>query len=513
MTSRSELDGGKKGKPRFAQLLTRTRSMRVDENGRRLKPPTPIRTTGPEEMSQHSQSSYESGGLKTAPLNREKDRSIRDLMGSTMRNRSADRQPPSKQSQPIAIVGRVDQAPSQGLTGSLATSQPGSSGSHREITGMHLFNNIKSSSTRAADGIGKVGKGFFGKMARTGSSSSKDHLDDEPYVCTTINLPLVEQTRRTRIAKRLEDSKDKTEFWMPALPWRCIEYVLKHTLWYHPANEVQAISTSEAVKKKACTGSRAVGLKSENGNGVLTKVRDARFDCRCDLLIPSAEYDINLFNEPDLYDINIIGSMFKAWCRDLPSEILPKDIQAKVARDCVGAKAVPQMLKDALSNLPPWNYYLLFAITCHLSLLHAYVEKNKMNYNNLCICFQPCLKIDSFCFQFLVCDWRNCWQGCWTEKAALEEEYRVLERLNSSGGESSGGSTALTEERSLASSQSNRARTLARTQERSKPPPLSLTKPSDEYLATPTTKENGHSRNGSQLPELAPVMPLSPIGI
>ena len=223
MTSQSESDGTRKGKPRFAQLLTRTRSMRVDENGRRSKPPTPIRTRGPEEMSQHSQRSYESGGLKTAPLNCEKDRSIRDLMGSAMRNRSADRQPSSKPSQPIAIVGRVDQTPAQGMTGSLATSHTSSSMSHRENTGSHLFTNIKNSSTRAADGIGKVGKGFFGKMARTGSSSTKDHLDDEPYVCSTINLPLIEQTRRTRIAKRLEDSKDKTEFWMPALPWRCIE--------------------------------------------------------------------------------------------------------------------------------------------------------------------------------------------------------------------------------------------------------------------------------------------------
>ena len=205
--------------------------------------------------------------------------------------------------------------------------------------------------------------------------------------------------------------------------------------------------------------------------------------------------------------------MFKAWCRDLPSEILPKDVQARVARHCAGSKEVPQMLKDELSSLPPWNYYLLFAITCHLSLLHAYVEKNKMNYNNLCICFQPCLKIDSFCFQFLVCDWRNCWQGCWTEKVALEEEYRVLDRLNSSGGESSGGSIAPTDERSLASSQSNMGRMPARTQDRSKPPPLSLTKPSDEYLATPVAKDTGHSRNGSQLPELEPVMPLSPIGI
>ena len=205
--------------------------------------------------------------------------------------------------------------------------------------------------------------------------------------------------------------------------------------------------------------------------------------------------------------------MFKAWCRDLPTEILPKSIQAKIAQECAGAKQVPQMMKDALSNLPPWNYYLLFAITCHLSLLHAYVDKNKMNYSNLCICFQPCLKIDSFCFQFLVCEWRSCWQGCWTEKAALEEEYRVLDRLDSSGGESSGGSTAPTEGRSLASSQSNRARSSGRGQDRSKPPPLSLTSPSDEYLATPTAKEAGHSRSRSQLPELAPVMPLSPIGI
>jgi hypothetical protein len=27
----------------------------------------------------------------------------------------------------------------------------------------------------------------------------------------------------TRISTRLEQSRDKTEFWMPALPWRCIE--------------------------------------------------------------------------------------------------------------------------------------------------------------------------------------------------------------------------------------------------------------------------------------------------
>lgn len=50
-----------------------------------------------------------------------------------------------------------------------------------------------------------------------------------------------------------------------------------------------------------------------------------------------------------------------------------------------------------------------------------------MNYNNLCICFQPAIKIDAFCFQFLILDWRNCWQGCWTEKEYLAEEVKFLE--------------------------------------------------------------------------------------
>jgi hypothetical protein len=224
------------------------------------------------------------------------------------------------------------------------------------------------------------------------------------------------------------------------------------------------------------------------------------------------EGDINLFNEHELYDINIIGSMFKAWLRDLPTEILPKATQAKISRECAGAKEVPELLKDELSRLPPWNYYLLFAITCHLSLLHAYVDKNKMNYTNLCICFQPCLRIDSFCFQFLVCDWRNCWQGCWTEKEALNEEYRILHEIRVHGDSGSGGQPALADERPPKSAHSNKSNPIQRTAERGRPPLLSLTTANDQDL-TPDTPQRGHRRGPSQLPELAPVVPLSPIGM
>lgn len=205
------------------------------------------------------------------------------------------------------------------------------------------------------------------------------------------------------------------------------------------------------------------------------------------------------------------------------------------------------MLRDELSKLPPWNYYLLFAITCHLSLLNSYVGKNKMNFSNLCICFLPCLKMDTFCFQFLVCDWRNCWQGCWTEKQALAEEYAILDGLSTSAGWSSGVSTYLADEGMISSSDSSKPFVTGNIPERDRirSPALTLTKPSLSDLSTtpaqyrripdqvrleqsiPTSardthggvlprtlsKEDDQSSNTSRLPELSPVVPLSPLGI
>lgn len=73
---------------------------------------------------------------------------------------------------------------------------------------------------------GILSKGFFGSGGRNEHNSHREPvIDDEHYVLKVINLPLIEQTRKTRISKRLEDSRDKTEFWMPAFPWRAIDYL------------------------------------------------------------------------------------------------------------------------------------------------------------------------------------------------------------------------------------------------------------------------------------------------
>lgn len=205
-----------KPKPRFGKLLNRTLSTRVvDDGGRRSKPTTPTtpsRTAAPEiQLQSDGPNEYQNARNNppmTAPL--QQDRSLRDMMNSNNRNRSADRQPRDTGSQENVGIRRVGPP----VTGS-------TSGALRENAGSHLLTNIKTTSSRAAGGLGRAGRDIFHRVGhRKDSNTAKEEDRNAFYV---INLPLVEQTRRTRIASRLEDSKDKTEFWMPALPWRCIE--------------------------------------------------------------------------------------------------------------------------------------------------------------------------------------------------------------------------------------------------------------------------------------------------
>jgi hypothetical protein len=82
------------------------------------------------------------------------------------------------------------------------------------------------SGSKTVLGKAKTGGGNFltrlGKIGRSSSNSEKEVPDSE-YQLKVITLPLLEQTRKTRISKKIESSKDKTEYWMPSLPWRCIE--------------------------------------------------------------------------------------------------------------------------------------------------------------------------------------------------------------------------------------------------------------------------------------------------
>lgn len=144
------------------------------------------------------------------------------------------------------------------------------------------------------------------------------------------------------------------------------------------------------------------------------------------------ELDVNLLDEPDLYDASIIASLFKEWIRELPEDVFPKDAQDRVVvqipREVSETESpVIQILREELQQLPPFNYYLLFAITCHLSLLLSYQTVNKMTLDNLYRCFNQSLKLDGRIFYTLVGDWRQCWTGCLTENDYLKAEYDHLQ--------------------------------------------------------------------------------------
>lgn len=151
----------------------------------------------------------------------------------------------------------------------------------------------------------------------------------------------------------------------------------------------------------------------------------------CTLLICREELDVNLLDESELYDASIIASLFKEWIRELPEDIFPKDAQdritAQLPRELPEKGAVSSLLRNELQHLPPFNYYLLFAITCHLSLLLSYEPKNKMTLDNLYRCFNQSLKLDGRIFYTLVGDWRQCWAGCLTENDFLRSEYDHLQ--------------------------------------------------------------------------------------
>ncbi|KAF5877942.1 uncharacterized protein Bfra_000107 [Botrytis fragariae] len=367
----------RKNKPKQFSLLGRTRSLRDDNSPAEPSPPKNNYLDPDLSTHQYTHTSSSSSVKTTTPARSDDDRNCREMSTPTNhRQRSEDRQHSRSRENRGKDSMREH---TKDHTKDNSRNQSSFSTTFKEAGGHAFFNNIKSQATK---GAGAIHKNLFGKGGRSGSSTHKEpSVDDEHYVLKVINKPLVEQTRLTRISKRLEDSRDKTEFWMPSFPWRAIDYL-------------------------NYKGSDVEGLYRVPGSGPQVKKWQRRFD---------EELDIDLFECDDLYDINIIGSMLKAWLRELPDELLPRAAQDRIARECAGSDEVPQQLVEELSNLSPFNYYLLFAITCHLSLLLAHSEKNKMDFRNLCICFQPCMKMDAFCFKFLVCDWRDCWKGCKTE--------------------------------------------------------------------------------------------------
>lgn len=219
----------KKANKKRLQVLTRSKSLRAEDEIRRPKG-KPAKKSNGQALPNAAQSEPLSARTPLPPS--DKDRSFRDMMKSSLRDRSEDRavqsdddkgaskprQRKEKKEGKERLVRDIkdksikENKPSHPLSSSLRQ--------HNTSTFFHDFRNT---SSNAAIGIGKAGKGLFSKFARGGSNNDKATVAAGDHIPSVLTLPLIEQTRLTRIAKSYDHCKDKTEFWMPALPWRCIE--------------------------------------------------------------------------------------------------------------------------------------------------------------------------------------------------------------------------------------------------------------------------------------------------
>lgn len=209
-------------KPKKQGLLSRSKSIKDNESsGSRAK----LNKAPLPQLSPDIAASWTTNGegmpLKTAPL--EKGQSWRQNMGiGKLRTHSADRQDGSKY---------VPREEDHTLRRDRAEQISIASSSYNESKGPGLMSSLGSGARKMGEKMDSARKGVFGKLGRSSSNhDSQTSISNEPYICRIIHKPLIEQTRLTRISTRLEQSRDKTEFWMPALPWRCIEYVSASTL-------------------------------------------------------------------------------------------------------------------------------------------------------------------------------------------------------------------------------------------------------------------------------------------
>lgn len=180
----------------FSQFVNRSRTTRPDASNRNsIRPPVtrPYLEAAPMDAQHYGEVPH------TAPIDSE--RGYRDMLKALSRDKSTDRGAPSSKD------------------GSEANFKPGSS---YESGG--LFSSFKNSGSKTGESSSKTGRGFFGRFTRSASGHEPpQEVIDEKHILRVIKKPLAEQTRRTRIKERIEDALDKTEYWLPALPYRSIE--------------------------------------------------------------------------------------------------------------------------------------------------------------------------------------------------------------------------------------------------------------------------------------------------
>ncbi|CDR46641.1 CYFA0S24e01772g1_1 [Cyberlindnera fabianii] len=168
---------------------------------------------------------------------------------------------------------------------------------------------------------------------------------------------------------------------VPSIVFRCLSYLIDRSAVYEE------------------------GIFRLSGSSAMIKQLRSEFDQTHDV-------DFNAL-EPRP-DINTVAGLLKLWLRELPSNILTKDLYPRF-KDCCGNIRDPAQLAREYSKLamelPRENIAVLYALFKFLNDVINNKDSNKMNLRNLCIVFSPTLNIATDVIVPFLVDFRCVFEG------------------------------------------------------------------------------------------------------
>jgi len=191
------------------------------------------------------------------------------------------------------------------------------------------------------------------------------------------------------LAEAIAASKIKANYELPAVVYRCIEYL--------DANDAQ---NEEGIYRLSGSASTIQALKDRFNN----------------------EGDYDLLNADEYYDIHAVAGLLKLFLRELTEPILTRDLQPKFLH-------IPELesrnqkiyeLANLISLLPLENYTLLRCLSAHLVRIVQNSNVNKMTLHNVTIVFSPTLNIPAGVFMLLLSEFQIIF--CWTNQQQLQQQ-------------------------------------------------------------------------------------------
>ncbi|KAJ2849260.1 Rho GTPase activating protein [Coemansia brasiliensis] len=208
--------------------------------------------------------------------------------------------------------------------------------------------------------------------------------------------PVFEQS----LERAVQMTRVRENYQLPAVVYRCIEYLDTKKAWQEE------------------------GIYRQSGSTSALQLLRKEFDsCR----------DVNLLRLSKPPDVHVVASLLKAYLRDLPENILTARLCLDFHRvvDLVDRRDRVCELGRLVSELPLPNYTLLRALSAHLIRIVQHAETNRMTLRNIGIVFSPSLGIPVGVISLLMIEFDYIF---WVNDSGVPEPRRLAPTATTAAG-------------------------------------------------------------------------------